>query len=86
MGVSGAQAQMERNPGYYHQLLQGERNDSLEEAIRTGENGIPPWVHGAREGGGGAGIIPKLGLYSVFEVMTLTKKQTWLKMHQPISI
>ncbi|ELK14875.1 Growth hormone-regulated TBC protein 1 [Pteropus alecto] len=35
MGVSGAQAQMDRNPGYYHRLLQGERNDSLEEAIRT---------------------------------------------------
>ncbi|XP_074185661.1 growth hormone-regulated TBC protein 1 isoform X4 [Rhinolophus sinicus] len=38
MGVSGAQAQMDRNPGYYHQLLQGERNDSLEEAIRTDMN------------------------------------------------
>lgn len=37
MGVSGAQAQMDRNPGYYHRLLQGERNDSLEEAIRTGD-------------------------------------------------
>uniref|UniRef100_F7CUX3 Growth hormone regulated TBC protein 1 n=1 Tax=Equus caballus TaxID=9796 RepID=F7CUX3_HORSE len=35
MGVSGAQAQMDRNPGYYHRLLQGQRNDSLEEAIRT---------------------------------------------------
>ncbi|XP_045139748.1 growth hormone-regulated TBC protein 1 [Echinops telfairi] len=35
MGVSGAQAQMEQNPGYYHRLLQGEQNDSLEEAIRT---------------------------------------------------
>lgn len=42
MGVSGAQAQMERNPGYYHQLLQGERNNTLEEAIRTGEHGLPP--------------------------------------------
>ncbi|XP_058404521.1 growth hormone-regulated TBC protein 1 isoform X4 [Diceros bicornis minor] len=38
MGVSGAQAQMDRNPGYYHRLLQGERNDSLEEAIRTDMN------------------------------------------------
>ncbi|KAF6084097.1 growth hormone regulated TBC protein 1 [Phyllostomus discolor] len=38
MGVSGAQARMERNPGYYHRLLQGERNDSLEEAIRTDMN------------------------------------------------
>ncbi|XP_030888599.1 growth hormone-regulated TBC protein 1-like isoform X2 [Leptonychotes weddellii] len=37
MGVSGAQAQMDRNPGYYHRLLQGERNDRLEEAIRTGK-------------------------------------------------
>ncbi|XP_055985231.1 growth hormone-regulated TBC protein 1 [Sorex fumeus] len=38
MGVSGAQDQMDRNPGYYHQLLQGARNDSLEEAIRTDMN------------------------------------------------
>ncbi|XP_006884020.1 PREDICTED: growth hormone-regulated TBC protein 1 [Elephantulus edwardii] len=38
MGVSGAQARMEQNPGYYHKLLQGERNDSLEEAIRTDMN------------------------------------------------
>ncbi|KAF4025845.1 hypothetical protein G4228_017762 [Cervus hanglu yarkandensis] len=35
MGVSGAQAQMDRNPGYYQRLLQGERSASLEEAIRT---------------------------------------------------
>ncbi|XP_057563672.1 growth hormone-regulated TBC protein 1 isoform X2 [Hippopotamus amphibius kiboko] len=38
MGVSGAQAQMDRNPGYYQSLLQGERNSSLEEAIRTDMN------------------------------------------------
>ncbi|KAJ8783259.1 hypothetical protein J1605_009342 [Eschrichtius robustus] len=38
MGVSGAQAQMDRNPGYYRHLLQGERDDSLEEAIRTDMN------------------------------------------------
>ncbi|KAM9604756.1 growth hormone-regulated TBC protein 1 isoform 4-T4 [Trichechus inunguis] len=38
MGVSGAQAQMEQNPGYYHRLLKEERNDSLEEAIRTDMN------------------------------------------------
>lgn len=37
MGVSGAQAQMDRNPGYYQRLLQGEHDDRLEEAIRTGE-------------------------------------------------
>lgn len=37
MGVSGAQAQMDQNPGYYQRLLQGERCDRLEEAIRTGE-------------------------------------------------
>ncbi|XP_073651550.1 growth hormone-regulated TBC protein 1 isoform X6 [Tursiops truncatus] len=35
MGVSGAQAQMDQNPGYYLHLLQGEKDDSLEEAIRT---------------------------------------------------
>ncbi|XP_060039752.1 growth hormone-regulated TBC protein 1 isoform X2 [Erinaceus europaeus] len=35
MGVSGAQAQLDQNPGYYHRLLQGHRDDSLEEAIRT---------------------------------------------------
>nr|XP_025864686.1 growth hormone-regulated TBC protein 1 [Vulpes vulpes] len=38
MGVSGAQAQMDQNPGYYHRLLQGERSDRLEEAIRTDMN------------------------------------------------
>lgn len=37
MGVSGAQAQMDQNPGYYQRLLQGEHDDRLEEAIRTGE-------------------------------------------------
>uniref|UniRef100_A0A452V5J2 Growth hormone regulated TBC protein 1 n=1 Tax=Ursus maritimus TaxID=29073 RepID=A0A452V5J2_URSMA len=41
MGVSGAQAQMDQNPGYYQRLLQGERRDRLEEAIRTGE---PPGI------------------------------------------
>lgn len=45
MGVSGAQAQMDQNPGYYHRLLQGERSDRLEEAIRTGE---PPGRLGSR--------------------------------------
>ncbi|XP_043747793.1 growth hormone-regulated TBC protein 1 isoform X2 [Cervus elaphus] len=50
MGVSGAQAQMDRNPGYYQRLLQGERSASLEEAIRTAS--VPftheapqPWLH-----------------------------------------
>ncbi|XP_045833982.1 growth hormone-regulated TBC protein 1 isoform X3 [Meles meles] len=38
MGVSGAQAQMDRNPGYYQRLLQGEHDDRLEEAIRTDMN------------------------------------------------
>nr|XP_030712549.1 growth hormone-regulated TBC protein 1 isoform X1 [Globicephala melas] len=38
MGVSGAQAQMDQNPGYYLHLLQGEKDDSLEEAIRTDMN------------------------------------------------
>ncbi|XP_068840501.1 growth hormone-regulated TBC protein 1 isoform X1 [Capricornis sumatraensis] len=38
MGVSGAQARMDLNPGYYQRLLQGERSASLEEAIRTDMN------------------------------------------------
>ncbi|XP_044106096.1 growth hormone-regulated TBC protein 1 isoform X1 [Neovison vison] len=38
LGVSGAQAQMDQNPGYYQRLLQGEHNDRLEEAIRTDMN------------------------------------------------
>ncbi|XP_049634094.1 LOW QUALITY PROTEIN: growth hormone-regulated TBC protein 1 [Suncus etruscus] len=38
LGVSGAQAQMEQNPGYYHRLLQGARNNTLEEAIRIDMN------------------------------------------------
>ncbi|KAG8521149.1 Growth hormone-regulated TBC protein 1, partial [Galemys pyrenaicus] len=38
LGVSGAQAQMDRNPGYYQRLLQGESDGSLEEAIWTDMN------------------------------------------------
>ncbi|XP_004631264.1 growth hormone-regulated TBC protein 1 isoform X1 [Octodon degus] len=39
LAVSGAQAWMERNPGYYQRLLQGEEGKSeLEEAIRTDLN------------------------------------------------
>ncbi|XP_077610071.1 growth hormone-regulated TBC protein 1 isoform X1 [Crocuta crocuta] len=38
MGVSGAQAQMDQNPGYYQRLLQGEDNGRLEEAVRTDMN------------------------------------------------
>lgn len=48
MGVSGAQARMDQNPGYYHRLLQGERNGRLEEAVRTGE----PWAGGRVRGAG----------------------------------
>ena len=36
MIVSGAQANMEQNPGYYHRPLEGEKNDKLVEAIKTG--------------------------------------------------
>ncbi|XP_048197020.1 growth hormone-regulated TBC protein 1 isoform X2 [Perognathus longimembris pacificus] len=38
MAVSGAQARMDQHPGHYRQLLRGERNPSLEEAIRTDLN------------------------------------------------
>ena len=40
MGVSGAQARMDQNPGYYHRLLQGECSGRLEEAIWTGESRV----------------------------------------------
>ncbi|XP_053791531.1 growth hormone-regulated TBC protein 1 isoform X3 [Vidua macroura] len=35
MIVSGAQTNMEQNPGYYHRLLEGEKNAKLLEAIKT---------------------------------------------------
>ncbi|XP_051840197.1 growth hormone-regulated TBC protein 1 isoform X1 [Antechinus flavipes] len=38
MATSGAQAQMDQNPGYYRKLLEGERNDKLVEAIKTDMN------------------------------------------------
>ncbi|XP_004577661.2 growth hormone-regulated TBC protein 1 isoform X1 [Ochotona princeps] len=38
MAVSGAQAQMDQNPGYYQSLLQGDGSPELEEAIRTDLN------------------------------------------------
>ncbi|XP_062049894.1 growth hormone-regulated TBC protein 1 isoform X3 [Lepus europaeus] len=38
MAVSGAQAQMDRNPGYYQRLVQGGSNPGLQEAIRTDLN------------------------------------------------
>lgn len=53
MGVSGAQAQMDQNPGYYLHLLQGEKDDSLEEAIRTGD------ARGPSPGTWGLGATPR---------------------------
>ncbi|XP_065447946.1 growth hormone-regulated TBC protein 1 isoform X3 [Chrysemys picta bellii] len=38
MIVSGAQANMEQNPGYYNKLLEGEKSDTLVEAIKTDMN------------------------------------------------
>ncbi|XP_043855145.1 growth hormone-regulated TBC protein 1 [Dromiciops gliroides] len=38
MATSGAQAQMDQNPGYYRKLLEGERNAKLVEAIKTDMN------------------------------------------------
>ncbi|XP_050806306.1 growth hormone-regulated TBC protein 1 isoform X6 [Gopherus flavomarginatus] len=35
MIVSGAQANMEQNPGYYNKLLEGEKSDTLVEGIKT---------------------------------------------------
>ncbi|XP_030057378.1 growth hormone-regulated TBC protein 1 isoform X2 [Microcaecilia unicolor] len=38
MIVSGAQAEMDLNPGYYHKLLEGEKNDRLVDAVLTDMN------------------------------------------------
>ncbi|XP_050806267.1 growth hormone-regulated TBC protein 1 isoform X2 [Gopherus flavomarginatus] len=38
MIVSGAQANMEQNPGYYNKLLEGEKSDTLVEGIKTDMN------------------------------------------------
>ncbi|KAK6485718.1 growth hormone-regulated TBC protein 1-like [Huso huso] len=35
MAASGAQAQLEQNPGYYRKLLEGERDPRLEDTIKT---------------------------------------------------
>lgn len=37
MAASGAQEQLEKNPGYYHSLLATEHDPKLEETIRTGQ-------------------------------------------------
>lgn len=36
MAASGSQEQMEKNPGYYHSLLQAQHDPKLVETIRTG--------------------------------------------------
>ncbi|XP_069323899.1 growth hormone-regulated TBC protein 1 isoform X2 [Eulemur rufifrons] len=38
MALSGAQARMDRNPGYYQRLLQGEGDPGLEDAVSTDLN------------------------------------------------
>ncbi|XP_075865719.1 growth hormone-regulated TBC protein 1 isoform X1 [Microcebus murinus] len=38
MALSGAQAQMDQNPGYYQRLLQGEGDPGLEDAVSTDLN------------------------------------------------
>lgn len=80
MGVSGAQARMDRNPGYYQRLLQGERSASLEEAIRTGDSapglGRPPGWGGPVGGGAsprGSVSAPRLSVVMGMRKPTLSK-------------
>ncbi|KAK2118678.1 hypothetical protein P7K49_000064 [Saguinus oedipus] len=68
MALSGAQAQMDQNPGYYHRLLQGERNPRLEDAIRTGE--AWRWGSGMGAGPGRNRFPPCLVLVSRSELCT----------------
>lgn len=78
---------MDRNPGYYHRLLQGQRNDSLEEAIRTGDAASAPRVMVAEAGGWEWGPpMGELCVYPVFKVAMLVEKLSLLKVHQLISI
>ncbi len=37
MAASGAQDQLDRNPGYYHSLLKAEHDPKIEEVIRAGK-------------------------------------------------
>lgn len=61
LAVSGAQARLEQNPGYYQRLLQGEGRPELEEAIRTGGHAADQACEGRQPqgpGGSKSGCVP----------------------------
>ncbi|MGH0151821.1 UNVERIFIED_CONTAM: hypothetical protein FKN15_063452 [Acipenser sinensis] len=67
MAASGAQAQLEQNPGYYRKLLEGERDPRLEDTIKT--DYYSPAMLGLKTDQEVLGELVKLKVPAVAELM-----------------